>query len=92
MFVLLTFINIPVLIIYADNTRNNNYTHFSEFFKYFTIGNLGQTDDACGHSSVNFPDLKGNFYPDSASKNYVNLTCSENFYIDGVKNFGFLYR
>ena len=92
MFVLLTVINIPVLIIYADNTSNNNYAHLSEAFKYLTLGNLGQTDDACGHSSINIPDLNGNFYPDSASKGLINLTCSDNFYIDGVKNFGFLYR
>lgn len=92
MFVMLTVINLPLIIIYADNTQHNNYLRLSEFFKYFTIGNLGQTDSTCGYSSVNFANANGVFYPDSESRQVMNLTCDEDYYIDGIKHFGFLYH
>lgn len=42
MFLLLSLVNIPLYIIYHENTSGNNLGNMHDFFKYFTIGNLGQ--------------------------------------------------
>ena len=52
MFILLSIINIPVLAMYQSNTVNNNFQNINQFFKYFTIGNLGQTDSKCETSKI----------------------------------------
>lgn len=54
MFVFLTIINIPIFMIYQSTTAaNNEFTKVNEVFKYFTIGNLGRSDQECGYSNVN---------------------------------------
>jgi hypothetical protein len=42
MFFLLSFINLPLFVIYEENTEGNQLNKLNFFFKYFTIGNLGQ--------------------------------------------------
>lgn len=43
LFITLTILNIPVLTMYSNHTLNNNYSSFSKgFFKYFTLGNMGE--------------------------------------------------
>lgn len=41
MFFLLTLLNTPLFIIYHENTSGNNLASLHNFFKYFSIGNLG---------------------------------------------------
>jgi hypothetical protein len=41
MFGLLVVINIPIFILYENNTDGNDLLGVNQFFKYFTIGNLG---------------------------------------------------
>ena len=85
MFLILSFVNLPVLLIYQSNTTNNNFGDLGQIWKYFTIGNLGQSDNSCGHSRVEFEDI------DIFLKN-VKLSCPDGKYIKGLKDFGFLYQ
>ena len=41
MFFLLSILNLPIYIIYEQNTSGNILNKLDQFFKYFTIGNLG---------------------------------------------------
>jgi hypothetical protein len=41
MFAILSIVNIPILMIYENNTQGNQLDDLSQVFKYFTIGNLG---------------------------------------------------
>ena len=52
MFAVLTILNYPILYMYSTQTTDNNYPNLTEFFQYFTIGNLGQTDSECDYSEV----------------------------------------
>ena len=55
MFTVLTIVNIPILYMYSSQTSGiseNNYENWTDLFKYFTIGNLGQTDSECDYSQV----------------------------------------
>lgn len=45
MFVVLTIANLPVYYMYSSQTKQNDFTDLTVLFKYFTIGNLGQTDN-----------------------------------------------
>ena len=49
MFVLLTVFNIPLILLYKNNTNDNIY-NLNHFFTYFTIGNLAETNNDCGYS------------------------------------------
>jgi len=84
MFAVLSIINAPLLLMYQSTTTNNNFLNIGQTFKYFTLGNVGVTDDNCGFSKVNIYDL------DYESK-MINLKCQEGSYINDIKNFGFLY-
>ena len=53
MFGILSFINIPIYVLYESNTNGNEYK-IGKLFKYFTIGNLGQMTRLCGWSDFDF--------------------------------------
>lgn len=60
MFLLLSIINIPIFLIYENSTEGNSLASF-DFWKYFTLGNLGQLSNKCGWS-----DMKSEFNPNEA--------------------------
>lgn len=41
MFFILTFLNIPIYVLYEQNTKGNDWGEVGKLFKFFTIGNLG---------------------------------------------------
>ena len=90
LFIVLTIINIPIFHLYATNTRHNDYSNLSKgFFKYFTIGNLGQHIDACGWSQVqlregsdHLNDKKQDFY----------ISCPSGYYMETIMHVGLLYK
>ena len=51
MFLVLTFLNLPLLFLYQLNTNGNDLGDFNKVFKYFTLGNLGQMNAKCSWSS-----------------------------------------
>ena len=55
MFFLLSFINIPILLMYQSNTSHNNYLDiYASTFRFFTLGNMGLTNEKCGYSSMRY--------------------------------------
>lgn len=74
-------INIPIYIMYASSTSNNAYTDTEEGLRFFTIGNLGQMNPACGSLTIDFTD----------SEQILNLRCPiEGQYMTKIKSYGFL--
>lgn len=63
MFTVLSFINIPVFYIYQSSTKHNNLGSLEHAFKYYTIGNLGQTDNVCQHSDIDLDNLQHRMPP-----------------------------
>ena len=86
MFFLLTILNVPVYIIYEKNTSGNVLNKLDRFFKYFTIGNLGQMTTKCGFSDFDYKYFKKDSYSADAT-----VDCGEG-YIGELKEFGFLYK
>lgn len=62
LFFILTVINIPLCLMYASTTENNDYLHLNEVFRYFTIGNIGRGNTICAHSNINYENAK-KIYP-----------------------------
>ena len=54
LFFILVTINMPIYLLYAKSTANNAYTDTEEGLRFFTIGNLGQSNPGCGHSAFDF--------------------------------------
>lgn len=54
MFFILSFLNIPIYIIYEKNTEGNDWGEMGKLFKFFTIGNLGQLTKKCGFSNFHW--------------------------------------
>ena len=52
MFGILSLINLPVYLLCARNTENNDMTNIENLFVYWSIGNLGRPDFYCGHSEI----------------------------------------
>ena len=65
-------------MIYQSTTAaNNEFTKVNEVFKYFTIGNLGRSDQECGYSNV-----KEKLIDDYAGDNpIIQLNCPRGGYI-----------
>ena len=74
MFTVLTIVNIPILLIYQSNTTHNDFLALNQFFKYFTIGNLGQSDNVCDYSQINLLNVDDTLKP-------MNFTCKHGKYI-----------
>ena len=95
LFFILSLINIPIMLMYANSTYGNQYEKIDQVFKYFTLGNIGQTYSVCGYTSVEFKDVQK---PDLTDKSYgqavdkdIKLSCPESGYISQMQVFGFLY-
>ena len=41
LFLILSLINIPIMLMYANSTYDNHYEEFDQIYKYFTLGNIG---------------------------------------------------
>ena len=54
MFLMLSILNLPLFILYEGNTEGNQLSTIATFFKYFTLGNLGQYTRFCGFSDFSF--------------------------------------
>ena len=81
LFFILMVLNIPIYLIYASSTANNAYTDTEEGLRFFTIGNLGQNNPACGYSTVDF----------SESGQTLEVGCSiAGQYMTGIETYGFL--
>jgi hypothetical protein len=85
MFFLLTVINLPIYILYESNTQANNLSDINTFFKYFTLGNLGQLTVFCGYSDFAYRFDENKNVPDNLS-----IDCGLG-YIQKIRNFGFMY-
>lgn len=86
MFLLLSILNLPIYIIYEKNTEGNILNKLDKFFKYFTIGNLGQMTSKCG-----FSDFDYKFFKKPEYTGEVLVDCGQG-YIGELKEFGFLYK
>ena len=60
MFFMLTIMNIPLYVLYENNTDGNEITNIGKLFKYFTIGNLGQLTKRCGWGDFAFKFMTEN--------------------------------
>lgn len=50
---LLSVLNIPIFMLYADQTNPSDITGgFQKIFEYLTIGNIGSVQEICAHSHV----------------------------------------
>ena len=78
--------NIPIYLFYENNTQGNNLSDMQTFFKYFTIGNLGQLTRFCGYS-----DFKYKFDPNQGTPENVDVDCGEGV-IEKIINFGFMFN
>ena len=56
LFGILSAINSPLYYIYHNSSLNNNLS-LNALWKYFTIGNIGNTDNVCGWSSIDLETL-----------------------------------
>jgi hypothetical protein len=79
MFLLLSLINIPLYIIYHENTSGNNLGSINQFFKYFTIGNLGQLTKKCSSSNFNHK-----FDAEGEKPENIKIDCGDGGYITEV--------
>lgn len=87
MFFILTFLNIPIYVLYEQNTKGNDWGEVGKLFKFFTIGNLGQLTKKCGFSNMHW-------YFHATDPNldqHVTVDCG-NGYIGEIQQFGFLYE
>jgi hypothetical protein len=72
MFGILSIVNMPVYYLYENSTENNNYSNIGMFFKYFTLGNIGQDLNECGWSEIDVTD-----FDKIPTLKKVNITCPE---------------
>ena len=86
MFLCLSFLNIPIYITYEGNTQGNDFKSFNNFFKYFSIGNLGQMSKFCSWSDFGY---KFEVEADMPQQ-IVSVDCGSG-YVGELKEFGFLY-
>jgi len=56
LFLVLSIINLPLYYLYNNSSLNNKLT-LNVLWKYFTIGNIGNTDNTCGWSSIDLETL-----------------------------------
>lgn len=54
MFFILSLLNIPIYVLYEQNTDGNDFRSLGKIFKLFTIGNLGQLTKKCGFSDFHW--------------------------------------
>ena len=69
---------------YQSSTANNSY-NLNQLWKYYTIGNIGNTDSSCDWSSINLVNM------DHEIKE-MNFGCMDGQYINTIKYLGFLYH
>lgn len=87
MFAILVFINIPIYVMYESNTNGNDLLGVNSFFKYFTIGNLGEMSHKCGWADFDFKyETKSVLHTEQE----VSVDCGAG-YIGQLSVFGFLY-
>ena len=87
MFVILTILNIPVLLIYPSPTKYNPYSDPGVVFGLFTLGNMARPNPACGYS-----DLKRDMDPNETKRSpEIILKCPEGERISELTYFGLLY-
>lgn len=87
MFLLLTIMNIPLYILYENNTDGNEITNIGKLFKYFTIGNLGQLTKRCGWGDFAFKFMTEN----GGLNQQIEVDCGSG-YVNEMQQFGFLYK
>ena len=102
MFLVLTFVNLPIYYIYYNNTENNRETKIFDQFKFFTLGNLGEPRPYCGHTQIYFEEMYNAGYNDFGSTDLseysqdsidnMHFKCEDNFYISSIEYYGFLYH
>ena len=85
MFFILSIINLPLYMMYQSSTTNNALSNLSAMWKYYTIGNIGNTDSSCDWSSINLINMDHEIRK-------MNFSCNAGQYISNVKYFGFLYQ
>mmetsp|Transcript_5131 Transcript_5131/g.7850 ORF Transcript_5131/g.7850 Transcript_5131/m.7850 type:complete len:115 (+) Transcript_5131:2231-2575(+) len=91
MMMLLSFVNLPILLMYQSNTVYNNYLDlYSSTFRFYTLGNMGITNDKCGYSRMNYESDHDHARRLFEQKE-LELKCPENTYINEIKHFGLLY-
>jgi len=56
LFLILSIINFPLFFSYSHSTSNNDIT-LKHMWKYFTIGNIGSTDNNCAWSYLDLVNL-----------------------------------
>ena len=56
LFAVLSIINFPLYYSYYKSTSNNNMS-INEVWRYFTIGNIGNTDNTCGWTNIDLDIL-----------------------------------
>jgi len=56
LFFILSLINFPLYYSYYKATNHNNMS-INEVWKYFTIGNIGNTDNTCGWTNIDLDIL-----------------------------------
>ena len=86
MFFLLTILNIPLFILYENNTDGNEILKIGKLFRYFTIGNLGQLTKRCGWGDFAFKFMEENY----GLTQQIEVDCGTG-YVNEVQQFGFLY-
>lgn len=86
MFLLLTVMNVPLCILYENNTDGNDILNIGQLFKYFTIGNLGQLTKRCGWGDLAFKFMTEN----SGLQQQIKVDCGTG-YVNEMQQFGFLY-
>ena len=77
LFFILSILNIPIYLMYASSTIGNQYGNLDEIFKYFTVGNIEQTNTVCGHTTIDGPSIE--------------LKCPSTGYMSSIDEFGLLY-
>ena len=85
MFFILSIINMPLYMMYQSSTTNNTLSNVNEMWKYYTIGNIGNTDSSCDWSSINLINMDHEIRP-------MTFSCNAGQYISHLKYFGFLYQ
>jgi len=69
MFFVLSIINLPLYLMYKSSTHNN-LMNLNHMWKYFTIGNIGNSDSSCDWSNINLINMDHQIRS-------MNFTCLE---------------
>ena len=88
MFGILSLINLPVYLICARNTENNNLNEIGNLFVYWSVGNLGRPDFFCDNSEIGGDELDLSAGSESKA---IELKCDGSNFITTIDYFGFLY-